>query len=310
MKWAKRGLICSRETIALPWYRKNTMVPLPHLMDEQRLRVFVTMCDEANIGRIGYVDVDPGNPSEILGYSSQPVVDIGTDGSFDDNGVVTASLLRSGNELYLYYSGYQSCVKVPYLIFTGIAVSKDNGASFTKLSTAVPILDRIAGEAATRCVPFVIKEGDTYRMWYTADAGSGWVAHGRKKLPLYDLKHAISQDPTQWSRHPGEVAVPLDGSDEHGIAKCTLWREDDLYKIIYSIRSLSKGYRLGYGESVDGVRFVRRDNLVGIDVSPSGWDSEMIAFAERIQVRDKTYLFYCGNHYGMAGMGYAELLEK
>ncbi len=36
----------------------------------------------------------------------------------------------------------------------------------------------------------------------------------------------------------------------------------------------------------------------------------MIAFAERLRVGDKVYLFYCGNHYGMAGMGYAELLRK
>jgi hypothetical protein len=36
----------------------------------------------------------------------------------------------------------------------------------------------------------------------------------------------------------------------------------------------------------------------------------MIAFAERLQYRDRTYLFYCGNHYGMDGMGYAELVEK
>jgi hypothetical protein len=310
MKWAKKGLICSRETIALPWYRKNAMVPLPYLVDERRLRIFVTLCDEANVGRIGYIDVDAHNPADILGYSAQPVLDIGADGSFDDNGVVTASLLKRGDELYLYYSGYQSCVKVPYLIFAGVAVSTNHGASFRKLSDSVPMLDRVAGEVSTRCAPFVIRDGDAYRMWYTADAGSGWIERDGKRLPLYDLKCATSDDPLQWPRRRGEVAVDLDRPDEHGIAKCTLWREEGLYKIIYSVRSLSKGYRLGYGESADGRRFVRRDHLVGIDVSERGWDSEMIAFAERLQVGDKTYLFYCGNHYGMAGMGYAELVEK
>ncbi len=310
MKWEKKGLICSHETLNLPWYKKNTMVPVPYLRDEKTLRIFVTMCDEKNIGRIGYVDVDPQNPSCIIGYSKEPVIDIGEDGCFDDNGVVTASLLRDGDRLYMYYSGYQSCVKVPYMIFAGVAVSTDNGDSFTKISSRVPTFDRIDGESSTRCVPFVIKEGDVYKAWYTADAGSGWIDGEKKKLPLYDLKYAESASPIEWPREKGHVAVGLGSEDEHGIAKCTLWKEGDVYKIIYSIRSLSKKYRLGYGESRDGKNFMRKDDQVGIDVSASGWDSEMVAFAERLQVQDKTYLFYCGNHYGMAGMGYAELVAE
>lgn len=307
MKWIKKGLICSHETVDLPWYKKNTMVPVPYLVNDNCLRIYVTMCDEKNIGRIGYVDVHPDNPSEIIGYSQNPVLDIGEDGCFDDNGVVTASLLKDGDKLYMYYSGYQSCVKVPYMIFGGVAVSDDNGKTFTKISKRVPIIDRIDGECGTRCAPFVIKEDGVYKMWYTADFGDGWVNGENKKLPLYDLKYMSSASPVKWDAPKSEVAVSFQNEDEHGIAKCTLWKEDDLYKIIYSIRSLSMGYRLGYGESKDGIHFTRIDDQVGIDVSGNGWDSEMIAFAERIQVKDKTYLFYCGNHYGMAGMGYAVL---
>ena len=310
MKWAKKGKICDSKTLNLPWYKKNTMVPLPYLVDERCLRIYVTMCDEDNVGRIGFVDVNPQDPSRIIGHSKTPVIDIGDDGCFDDNGVVTASILKVGSELYMYYSGYQACVKVPYLIFTGVAVSSDNGNSFQKISTRVPILDRIEGEVATRCVPFVIQEGAKFRMWYTADSQSGWIDGEKKKLPLYDLKHAISDSPVKWPRIKGEVSVAFKSSDEHGIAKCTLWKEDHLYKIIYSIRSLSQGYRLGYGESKDGSNFERLDDQVGIDVSDSGWDSEMIAFAERFEYQGKVYLFYCGNHYGMGGMGYAELVEK
>lgn len=310
MRWKKRGLICSHETIELPWYKKNTMVPLPYLIDDQRLRIFVTMCDERNVGRIGYIDVDPARPSEIIGYSKAPVIDIGADGCFYDNGVITASLLKVGADLYMYYSGYQSCVKVPYLIFSGVAVSKDNGNSFTNLTSQVPILDRVEGEIFTRSAPYVIQEGDLFRVWYTSDTGGGWVAKGEKKLPLYDLKHIVVNSPFRWPSGPGEVSIPLANENEHGIAKGTLWKEDGLYKIIYSIRTLSKGYRLGYAESRDGIIFTRQDDLVGLDVSSSGWDSEMIAFPERFKYLDRTYLFYCGNHYGMAGMGYAELVEK
>ena len=76
--------------------------------------------------------------------------------------------------------------------------------------------------------------------------------------------------------------------------------------MMYSIRKLSNGYRLGYAESDDGIKFTRMDDKVGIDVSETGWDSEMICFGSRLQYKDKTYLFYCGNKYGLDGFGYAE----
>jgi predicted GH43/DUF377 family glycosyl hydrolase len=115
--WRKKGLICCNETIDLPWYKRNIMLPLPYLVDASCLRIFVTLCDEQNVGRIGYVDVDPENPSVILGYSKTPILDIGEPGSFSDSGVLTSSLLNVGNSIYLYYSAYQKLGnKIPVTI--------------------------------------------------------------------------------------------------------------------------------------------------------------------------------------------------
>lgn len=312
MKWVKKGFICSKGTFHLDWFKKNTMVPVPYLIDENTIRIFITMCDEKNIGRIGYVDVDANNPSDIKGYSKEPVIDIGIDGTFDDNGTVTASLLQDGDKLYMYYSGYQLCVKVPYLIFTGVAVSLDNGKTFKKLSTEVPILDRCKEEVATRCVPYVIKEGEIYKIWYTGSVGIGWCKAPDGKLePLYNLKYMESKSPVEWSKTPGKTVIDFKNDDEHGICKSVIWKEDGLYKIIYSLRHLSKGYRLGYAESKDGINWIRMDEKVGITISPKGaFDDDMICFAERLEYKDKVYLFYSGNHYGMEGIGYAELENK
>ncbi len=267
------------------------------------------MCDSKNIGRIGYVDVNPANFQEILDYSKEPVITIGEDGHFDDNGVVTASLLEDGEKLYMFYSGYQSCVKVPYLIFTGLAVSYDHGDTFEKITKEVPLLDRISGECGTRCVPYVIKEGNTYRMWYTSDYGTGWIKTPAKLEPYYDMKYMESENLFQWPRG-GVTAITFANNDEHGICKCTVWKEDNIYKVIYSLRYMSKGYRLGYAESEDGIHFVRMDNKIGITVSEQGFDDDMICFAERIQIGNDVYLIYSGNHYGMEGIGYAKLVEK
>jgi len=309
MKWQKKGFICSSETLDLPWYKKNTMVPLPYLIAPDRLRIFVTMCDADNVGRIGFIDVDPDNPGRILDYSRQPVLDIGSAGSFSDSGVLTSSLLQQGDDLYLYYSAYQKCSKVPYLIMSGVALSSDGGHTFRKLSSA-PLLDRVDGEIFVRSSPAVMQDGDGFHVWFSSDAGQGWIAADDKSRPSYDMKYMRVDTPADWPRAQGAVSIALQGDDEHGITRASFWKEDQLYKSIYAIRSRSKGYRLGYAESADGEHFVRKDDEVGIDVSEHGWDSEMITFPERFARGDRVYLFYCGNGYGTAGMGYAELINK
>lgn len=309
MKWQKKSFICSSETIDLPWYKKNTMVPLPYLIDSKCLRIFVTMCDERNVGRIGYVDVDPEDPSAILGFSKNPILDVGAKGSFSDNGVLTSSLLELEGKLYLYYSAYQSCVGVPYLIFSGVAVSENQGSTFTNLTSA-PLLDRVDNEIFVRSSPSIMKVPYGFKVWYSSDSRQCWIKSDSKSRPCYDIKHIVTSSPTDWPRVRGVTSIALQNEDEYGITKATFWREDGLYKAIYAIRSLSKGYRLGYAESYNGIQFERKDDQVGIDVSNSGWDSEMITFPERYSYQDRTLLFYCGNHYGMAGMGYAELINK
>ena len=49
------------------------------------------------------------------------------------------------------------------------------------------------------------------------------------------------------------------------------------------------------------------DDQVGIDVSPSGWDSEMIEYSSIWRHAGRTYLFYNGNNCGETGFGCAVL---
>ena len=51
----------------------------------------------------------------------------------------------------------------------------------------------------------------------------------------------------------------------------------------------------------------RKDEEIGIDVSESGWDSQMQAYPAVLRCRDRVYLFYNGNDYGRDGFGYAIL---
>lgn len=311
MEWEKKGKIFDHSTFNLDWFKKNAMMPLPYVLNDKIMRVFATFCNEDNVGRIGYVDLNIKNPSEIVGYSTKPVIDIGEAGTYDDNGVVTGSLFEDEDKLYLFYSGYQLCKKIPYMIFSGAAVSTDKGETFKKLNREVPMLDRVPTEKNFRCVPNIIQQGTTFKMWYLADCfpQSTWLINNDKgkMQPVYSERYLESQDLLSWDG-AGQSVLDFASKDEHGLSIGSIWIDDGIYKCIYSIRSLSKGYRLGYAESDDGKKFSRKDAELKLDVTPGEFDSEMMCFAKLIKTKDKTYLFYSGNGYGLAGIGYAELV--
>ena len=305
MKWEKFGKIFDHDSLGLEWFKTNVMVPVPYIKRDGNIRLFLTFCDKEVVGRAAYVDLDSNDPTKVLGYSKNPILDIGAPGMFDDFGVLPASIVAADNKLYMFYSGYQRLQSLPYVVFSGIAVSEDEGESFRRISQA-PFLDRRDNELFIRSNPVVRKFADGYRIYYAS--GNSWSVNQKKEVPVYDLKTSNSRDLLSWTDE-STIAIPLE-NDEYGITVPSIWEEDGRYKMIYSIRSVSSEYRLGYAESVDGVHFTRMDHLVGIDVSTSGWDSEMICFANRVVVNDNTWLFYVGNNYGRGGLGVAKLTSS
>lgn len=305
MKWSKGVRIVDVDDVSLSKHIKRLMVPVPYRLEADVIRLFITFCGDDNVGEIGFIDVDAENPSQVIRISDTPSLTAGALGAFDDNGVVTASVIPFRERLLLYYSGFQLATKVPYFIFSGIANSFDRGESFTRLKR-VPILDRTNSEMFTRCAPVVEPFEGGLRLWYTGDLDAGWTEREGRKVPLYGLKTVQSKHIDVWPDEAHEV-FSLDQEKEHGISLPSFWRENNLWKMIYSIRTY-KGYRLGYAESTDGKQFVRKDDEVGIQPSEEGWDSSMICFGRIFRHDDKTYLFYCGNDYGAGGLGYATLL--
>ena len=108
---------------SLPWARSHAMLPTPLDLGDGRLRIYVASLDDDGVGRIGYVDVDISDPSRVLAVAAEPVLDVGQPGAFDDNGVNPCSVVRWGDEVRLYYIGYQLAVHVRYLLFSGLVRS-------------------------------------------------------------------------------------------------------------------------------------------------------------------------------------------
>jgi sucrose-6-phosphate hydrolase SacC (GH32 family) len=304
MKWQKKGLIFAPDG-RLPWAKKYAFPPTPLIIGGGVLRLYVAFCDEKTVGRIGFVDVAADDPGRVLRVSDRPVLDIGRPGDFDENGLLPTCVVPVGDKLFMYYVGYQLGQKVRYFQFEGLAISDDGGQTFRRYGR-VPVIDRSDAEPHHRTSAFVMPDGDLFKMWYVA--GGDWTAVNGKSLPVYNLRYFESPDGKNWPR-AGAVCLDFAGPDEHAFGRPWVLKSAGSYRMFYSIRTKSKGYRLGYAESTDGVRWRRKDEEVGIDVSPTGWDSEMIAYSSVVEHNDRTYLFYNGNNCGETGFGYAVLAE-
>lgn len=302
MIWKKLGHVYNADG-RRNWASSHAYVPTPMLIDGDRIRVYAAFRDAEGVGRVGYVEVDASEPTRVLAVSDQPVLDIGEAGTFDDSGVTPISLVQTDNAIFMYYLGWQKGVRVPYFLFTGLAISEDGGLNFRRYSR-VPILDRCDEELFLRSAAHVHYDDGRWRMWYIA--GSNWTHVGDKLLPVYNIRYMESSDGKEWGTH-SDVCIDVAGADEFGFGRPFVVRQNGTHRMWYSIRRRSCGYRLGYAESVDGTRWQRHDDKVGIDVSEEGWDSEMVAFASVIESKHGTYMFYNGNNYGETGFGVAVL---
>ncbi|HWS55143.1 MAG TPA: hypothetical protein VN228_13490 [Pyrinomonadaceae bacterium] len=302
MRWRKQGMVYGPDGRS-EWARHTALQPTPLLTPDGRFRVFVGMRDERGVSRVGFVDVDAANPSRVLRVSGRPALDVGTPGAFDENGVVPCAVVERDGRLYLYYAGYQLGRKVRFYVFGGLAVSDDGGETFRR-HARVPVCDRTDRELLFRVIHSIMREGGRWRVWY--GGGSEFTTERGYQLPNYNIRYTESADGFSL---PEDYAVCVDtgGEDEYRVGRPYVIRHGGLYKMFYSAGTKSRGYRLAYAESEDGVRWERRDAHVGIDVSESGWDSEMQAYPSVVAYGDRVYLFYNGNDYGREGFGYAVL---
>src|SRR5690606_16850199 len=158
-------------------------------------------------------------------------------------------------------------------------VSNDGGITFERLFKG-PIVDRTAHEPHWCSTPCVLVENEIWRMWYLN--ATEWSIINNRPEPYCHIKYAESHDGIVW-RRSGHVAIERN-PEEGGLAKPHVVKDRDRYRMWYARRGPTDyrsnpacSYRIGYAESLDGLEWERKDKDAGIDVSDSGWDSEMIS---------------------------------
>jgi hypothetical protein len=297
--WRKCGRLCEGAGGA-PWAETHSALPVVDRHADGRHRIYFSARDARSRARIGWADVDVSRP-ESWTVAGTPSIDLGMLGAFDDSGVTSSCLVTHGGTKYLFYTGWSLGVTVPFYLGAGLAVSEDNGTSYRRFSPA-PILERSPIDPLLTASPWVLVEAGIWRMWYVS--GVDWSFRDGSPRHRYHVRYAESRDGLQWSRR-GIVCIDFKSDDEYAIARPCVLRDSDRYRMWYSCRGAR--YRIGYAESTDGVVWRRLDDEAGIDVSASGWDSEMIAYPCVFDVDGRRLMLYNGNDYGRTGIGVAEL---
>jgi hypothetical protein len=314
-RWHKLGRIFDPAAIEdrPAWMREFAQAPATLVLDDV-VRVYFSCRPAADangqyVSHAAYVDLKRTNLFEPVGLSPRPVLALGGLGAFDEFGTYPTSVIRNGNEVWAYYGGWTRCVSVPFDVAIGRAISRDGGATFEKQGPG-PVLGADVDEPFVISGPKVRRFGDRWYLWYIA--GTKWIATAGRAEPVYRIRMASSADGITWRRHQRELIAPRIEADECQASPDVIEANGAYHMFFCYRRSLDYrgregGYRIGYARSTDLEHWVREDDRAGIDVSPEGWDAEMVAYPHVFALDGVTYLMYLGNQVGRHGFGLARL---
>lgn len=285
------------------WMNSHTQLAIPFYTENGGLRIYFNSRTDGR-SRPTFVELD--DDFEIIHKNEKPLLSFGRRGCFDDDGVMFSSLLKVEDKIYAYYSGWNVPLTARYHNSIGVAISTDGGNSFYKYSEG-PILERSIRNPIMTAGPYVVKRKRDYIMYYLSC--SEWIRGAEKPEPVYDIHYALSEDAIHWKVPKDHICIE---ARNEAIAQPSVIYCNDKYHMWYSHRKTddyrknkNNSYRIGYAQSTDGIEWIRKDEDANIDISDTGWDSEMIEYPYVIRNNNRLLLFYNGNGFGRTGIGLA-----
>lgn len=300
MNWQKLGLIFNAASYANGgWFANSALTPQPFKLNDNVIRVYAGFRDLNGASRVGYVDLDANAPTRILGVSDEPVLDLGRDGCFDDNGLILGDVVRASDGIYMFYVGFQLVKKAKFLAFSGVAKSVDGGTSFVRLSEA-PILGRAPGQTTIGAIHTARFENNMWRLWFAR--GDDWEMINGIPYPRYHICYTETKDLLNIPR----TAVTCVRSEHpvYRIGRPKVYRlADGTYMMYATAGTVGGDYTPRLFRSSDGIDWERHNGDIGIGLSETGWDSQTLCYPALLNNGDHTLMIYNGNQMGVHGFG-------
>lgn len=310
LTFERLGLLASPDLADFPGTYMQTPTPIT-LGD--RIRVFVsTRLQGKAYG--AYVDLEPGPPFSVIGYSKQPVTSLGKLGTFDDEGVMPAFCMfdpSDSRKLMMFVSGWNTRNTIRYHNSTGLQVSYNDGLDWERPFDG-PVLDRTPIEPYLAVTPWVItRANQSYQAWYIS--GLDWSIVDGVTEPRYVIKSAVSEDLVNW-RRDGRQVVASHSDGECFSRPVVSVLPKGQYQMLFCSRDMSDyrtgrgAYRIGGAVSEDGTHF-ERCHSVKLLGETGDWEKVMQAYPAWITIDGERYTFYNGDGFGRTGFGILKYVE-
>jgi len=313
-KWRKLGRVFDpREVDDIDWMKDFAQAPSALVLDEC-VRVYFACRPAADssgqfVSYLAYVDFKRDNLIERVNVSRKQILPLGERGTFDEFGTNPASVIRNGNDVWVYYAGWTRCESVPFNAAIGLAISRDNGETFARIGQG-PVLSYSFDEPFVIGSPRIRRFNGTMYLWYVA--GRKWLKGTGRPEPVYKIRMATSTDGICWTKYGKDLIESILDEDECQ-ASPDVFFSNGKYHMYFSYRytlgfkEKGRGYRIGYAWSNDLRTWTRDDARAGIEVSEDGWDCETVSYPHVFELDGSTYMYYQGNQVGKFGFGLARL---
>jgi hypothetical protein len=312
MRWTDHGIFFQQK---LPAYSSHAQLPVVDSSHPDIWRIYFSSRNDKNFSLPFFVDVEAGNSRHILQVAEAPLFDVGTAGSFDQQGVMPSELLKKNGKDYLYYIGWNSDKNFPFKNTIGLAI-KDEGGTWQK--QAGPIISGYPDCLYTGTLGIFADENSKLHGFYLAC--NFWLRHGEFHDPCYQIARASSDDGFHWQQ-PRDLAIAFKSDDEGGIVSARVLAHNGIYHMWYAHRArygfrsdAEKSYRIGYAQSKDLQHWQRQDQLMDA-FNHSLRDNQsacnfMQTYPYMVKHDETLFMFYNGNGFGQSGIAYATLPLK
>lgn len=303
LRWEKLGQVFDPERGPRhPNLLSHAANPLALNLTGDTYRIFYSGRDAKNRSSVGAVDIDIITRTIVKSHF-QPVFNRGPKGSFYADGVSIGNCYSAtNNQRYILFMGWQTPRDGHWRGDVGRLYVRDDLK--LELDPEQPFMTVDSVDPVSLSYPWVHKAApQEYQMWYGSthnwDAGNGEMLHV--------LNYATSSDGHHWNRKG--LAIPYEIGTAQAFSRPTVAKHPEGgLEMWFSYRGApGRAYRIGYARAKDGERWSLMLGTSGIDVSQSGWDSEMIEYPFVFDHGNARYMLYNGNSHGRSGFGLAIL---
>ena len=298
MSWIKCGQIFLVNSIKNNLLKSHASNPLPIYLEGDIYRVFYSGRNSENKSSVGYVDIDIVH-QKIINDNCASVFKYGSLDSFYSHGVSIGNMYCSNDQQFILFMGWNIKNNEHWRGDIGRLqlIKKEQ----LEITSEMPFMTIDEEDQVSLSYPFVLFHESIYKMWYGSTLS--WSSENGEMIHV--INYATSLDGENWEKHG--LAIPYELGVAQAFSRPTVIINKEGYHMWYSYRSgTGEKYRIGYSHSFDGIRWERKHSETGIDVSESGWDSEMICYPFVLEHKGEIYMLYNGNQYGKEGFGIAK----